>query len=69
MACSKIEDYTDDPLEIELLAIFCRLQICLPLGIYCLRVESDSLLAIEAVIKEEDSCMEYSNIIWAINIL
>lgn len=42
MTCSKIEDHTNDPLEIELIAIFRGLQVCLPLGIHYLRVESDA---------------------------
>lgn len=43
MACSKIEDNIDNPLEIELLALSRGLQVCLPLGIQTLRVETDSL--------------------------
>lgn len=42
MACSKLEEQTDDHLEIKLLAMFRGLQACVPLRIQTLRVESDS---------------------------
>lgn len=47
----------------ELLAIICGLQFCVPLGISSLVVESDSLLAIQAVIDDENFCAKYSNVV------
>lgn len=49
MAATKLEKHIDDPLEIELLAIFRGLKLCLPMDILSLTVESDSLLAILAL--------------------
>lgn len=62
MPTTKREEHRSNPLEIELLAIFCG-QLCVPLGIHTLVVESDSLLAIRAVTEGENSCMQYSNIL------
>lgn len=49
MVATKPEKYTDNLLEIKLLAIFQGLQLCLPMGISNLIVESDFLLAIQAL--------------------
>lgn len=47
----------------ELLAIFCGLQICISFDISNLIVENNSLLAIRAVLKGEDSCILQSDVI------
>lgn len=55
MAATKLEEFLDDPLAVELLAIFRGLQFCVPLSILDLVVESDSLLTIQALQEEEES--------------
>lgn len=63
MAATKSETHTSDPLEIEFSALFRGVQLCVPLGIQKLKIESDSLLAIEAIDKGESSCAQHSNLI------
>lgn len=63
MAATKAEKYTGDLIEIELLAIFQGLQLCLPMVISNLTVESDSLLAIQALKAGASSLIWHSNII------
>lgn len=63
MAATKSEKQTGDPLEIELLAIFRGFQLCVPLGIENLKVESDSLFSIQAIDKGQSSCAQHSNLI------
>lgn len=69
MACSKIEQHSGDPLEIELLALFRGVQVCVPVSIQRLRIKSDSLLAVQAVDEGEESCFRYSNLIREIQTL
>lgn len=65
MAATKSEDLMDEPVAVELLAIFRGLQLCVPLGIPHLIVESDSLLPIQAVHEGETySNVHHSNLIW-----
>lgn len=42
MAATKLEQWSSDPLEVEFMAIFWGLQLCVPLGISKISVESDS---------------------------
>lgn len=62
MLATKVEEHTGDPLEIELLALFWVLQLCF-LRIQRFVVESDSILAIQAMEQGESSCAQYSNLI------
>lgn len=55
MAATKLEELIEEPLAVELLAIFWGLQLCVPLGILDLILESDYLLAIQVVREGEES--------------
>lgn len=46
ISASKTENEVNDPIEIELLAIFRGLQLCVPLSLHKLILESDSLLMV-----------------------
>lgn len=59
-AATKLEEQIGNPLEIELVALFGEIQICVQLDIHTLKVESDSLI-IQAINERENSCMQYSN--------
>lgn len=63
MAATKSGDFLENPLDVELLAIFRSLKLCVPLGIPNLIVENDSLLAIKAAQEGEESCILQSNLI------
>lgn len=63
MAATKLEIMVGDPLEFELLAILRGLQICLPLGLRNLEVESDSLLAVKALHDGDESIASYSHLL------
>lgn len=63
MASTKLEEHRSNSLEIELLAIFRGLILCVPLGIHSLVIESDSLLAIQAISDRENSCIQYGHLI------
>ncbi|KAG6620210.1 hypothetical protein I3842_Q075500 [Carya illinoinensis] len=60
---SKSEPTIADPLEIELLAILRGLQLCVSLGIIALKVEYDSLLAVQELEKEGNSTTLWGGLI------
>lgn len=49
MATTKPEAFIHDPLEVKSLAIFCGLQLYLPMGLEHLIVEYNNLLAVQAI--------------------
>lgn len=55
MAITKHETIVGDPLKIELLPLLRAMQLCSSLGIHSLVMESDSMLAIKALIEGEES--------------
>lgn len=63
MAVTKREEHAEDPMEIEILAVFRGLQLCSPLEIQSITVKSDSLLAVQAISDGEASCAQHSNLI------
>lgn len=63
MVVTKLEQKSNDPLEVEFMAIFRGLQLFVPLGISNIIVESDSQLAIQALIEGENSLEHYATII------
>lgn len=66
MAATKLEMHLSNPLEVKFLAIFQGLQVCLLLGIQSIIVESDSLLAVQALGKGVESYASYNNLLWNI---
>ncbi|XP_035545034.1 uncharacterized protein LOC118348152 [Juglans regia] len=62
LACKK-ENEINDPLEIELLAILRGLQICLPLGIPQLVIESDYLLLVDEIRNDKASRSLHENLV------
>ncbi|XP_041024508.1 uncharacterized protein LOC121265073 [Juglans microcarpa x Juglans regia] len=60
------ENFVQDPIEIELLAILRGLQLCIPMDIPELIVESDSLLSVQAIQSMEDPMSMQGNLIYAI---
>lgn len=54
MPATNSEQFYNTPLKVEFAAIFQELQLCyhLPLGVRKLKVESDSPIAIQAIINE-----------------
>lgn len=63
MAATKLEQQSNDPLEVEFMAIFHGLQLFVPQGISNIIVESDSQLAIQALIEGENSLEHHATII------
>lgn len=49
MVATSPELRNNDPLEVEFLAIFRGLQLCMPMGLQRVVVESDALVAIEHI--------------------
>ncbi|CAI9778785.1 unnamed protein product [Fraxinus pennsylvanica] len=69
-SASKPERGSMDPMEAELLAMLTGLQICLPLSIPSLQVESDSLLVVQEVTKVQNESFSLSgNLIQEIQFL
>ncbi|XP_042958008.1 uncharacterized protein LOC122293496 [Carya illinoinensis] len=68
-AASKLEDALADPMEIELIAILRGIQLCIPLGIAELQIESDALLVIEELKKDGRSSTLWSSLIHEIKTL
>ncbi|XP_042944784.1 uncharacterized protein LOC122278665 [Carya illinoinensis] len=68
-AASKPEDAIADPMEIELIAILRGIQLCIPLGIVELQIESDALLVIEELKKDGKSSTLWSSLIHEIKTL
>ncbi|XP_042954609.1 uncharacterized protein LOC122291024 [Carya illinoinensis] len=64
-ACHKEPEFSD-PMEVELLAILRGLQICVPLGINDLIVETDSMLSVRALTTEGESMSPHGNLIYSI---
>ncbi|XP_035546523.1 uncharacterized protein LOC118348595 [Juglans regia] len=60
---SKPEHDVSDPIEIEFLAVLRGLQICFPLRISELEVESDSLLVVQELNKEQESMSVWGNLV------
>lgn len=69
MAVIEREEHTTEPMEVELLTIFRGLQQCFRLGIQSIIIESDTLLAVQAINDGEDSCAQHSNLIREISLL
>lgn len=63
MAATLPEQLFNSPLEVELIAIFRRLQLCLPLGILSLMVESDSLVAVHVIQEGETALAHHRTIL------
>ncbi|KAF5442998.1 hypothetical protein F2P56_035595 [Juglans regia] len=57
LSVSMKEQAIMDPMDIELLTILRGLQLCIPLGLQVLYIESDSLLSVTAVTTSEVSSM------------
>ncbi|CAI9757430.1 unnamed protein product [Fraxinus pennsylvanica] len=69
-SASKPERGSMDPMEVELLAMLRGLQICLPLSIQNLQVESDSMLVVQEVTKIQDESLSiWENLIHEIRLL
>ncbi|XP_041009382.1 uncharacterized protein LOC121253436 [Juglans microcarpa x Juglans regia] len=66
LSASGRESVVQDPIEIELLTILRGLQLCIPMGIPELIVESDSLLSVQAIQSMEDPKSMQGNVICAI---
>ncbi|XP_042954614.1 uncharacterized protein LOC122291030 [Carya illinoinensis] len=64
-ACKKEPEFSD-PMEVELLAILRGLQLCIPLGIGELIVETDSMLSVRALTAEGESMSPHGNLIYSI---
>lgn len=63
MFASKKEHEVKDPTKIELLAIFWGLQLCSPLGLHELIIESDSLLMVKELQNAKDTLSLLGNLI------
>lgn len=63
MAASKKECKVNDPIEIELLAMFRELQLCIQWDIPDIILESDSLLMVQALQAEGESLFVLGNLI------
>ncbi|KAF5469518.1 hypothetical protein F2P56_013583 [Juglans regia] len=63
LTASKPKHDVSDPIEIEFLAVLRGLQICFPLGISELEVESDSLLVVQKINKEQESMSIWGNLV------
>lgn len=63
MVVTKLEKQSSDLLEVEFMAIFQGQQLCVPLGISKISVESDSQLAIQALMEGEISLAQHATII------
>lgn len=57
MVATKLEMNISNPFKVELLALFCGLQLCVLLGIPNIMMESDSLSAIQAIQKKRQILM------------
>lgn len=55
LSTSKKESEVNDPLKVEMLAIFRALQICIPLDLNELLIESDSLIMVNEILTEGES--------------
>ncbi|XP_042944649.1 uncharacterized protein LOC122278535 [Carya illinoinensis] len=66
LAVCKKEPEFSDPMEVELLAILRGLQLCIPLGIGELIVETDSMLSVRALTAEGESMSPHGNLIYSI---
>lgn len=69
MAATTPEPHYNDPLEVELLAIFRGLQLCILMGLQTLIVESDSQLAIQAIREGETALVQHATLIREIRAL
>ncbi|XP_042944742.1 uncharacterized protein LOC122278629 [Carya illinoinensis] len=65
VVCHKEPEFSD-PMEVELLAILRGLQLCIPLGINELIVETDSMLSVRALTTEGESMSPHGNLIYSI---
>ncbi|KAF5477566.1 hypothetical protein F2P56_004192 [Juglans regia] len=65
-SASKLEHESIDPMEVELVALLRGLQLCLLLGIHDLEVESDALLVVQELTKEEESMSIWENLVFEI---
>lgn len=63
MALINPEQFYNTHLEVEFTAIFRGLQLCLPLKVRKLQVESDSLIAIQAINEGAESFAQHSTLI------
>lgn len=62
LSANKKEQGVNDPVEVELMAMLRGLQLCPPLGIKVLILESDSLVKVTQLQQEEESCSLLVNI-------
>ncbi|KAF5450764.1 hypothetical protein F2P56_031091 [Juglans regia] len=60
---TKPEHEIIDHMEVELLAVLRGLQLCLPLGIHDLQVESDALLVVQELTKGEESMSIWGSLV------
>lgn len=63
MAAAQLEILHGDPLEVKLQAILRGMQLCLPMGIPKLEVETDCLVAIQALDAGPDSFAAYHHLL------
>ncbi|KAF5465179.1 hypothetical protein F2P56_015208 [Juglans regia] len=66
LSTSGREIVVQDPIEVELLVILRGLQLCIPMGISKLIVESDSLLSVQAIQNMKEPMSMQGNLIYAI---
>ncbi|KAF5463849.1 hypothetical protein F2P56_013977 [Juglans regia] len=66
MVANMKENGVNDPMEIELLAIFKGLQICIPMGIDELIIESDSLLIVNELIEACEPTSAWGNLVFEV---
>ncbi|KAF5445709.1 hypothetical protein F2P56_034740 [Juglans regia] len=66
MSVSRKENEVQDSMEIELLAILRGMQLCFPMGIPELIVETDSLLSVQALQSQDELMSMQGNLISAI---
>ncbi|KAF5464524.1 hypothetical protein F2P56_014597 [Juglans regia] len=63
MVASKLEDEVEDVATIELLTLLRGLQLCIPLGLQKLSIESDCLLMVQELQVDQDSYSANGNLI------
>lgn len=61
MAATRLKEHFEDPIEVELLAVFRGMQLCNPTHVRHFIIETDCLLVVQAIHEGANSYADYTN--------